>query len=738
MAEKIRFSEIRLDAVPSDEEVKSGAWTNPGHYTTNQALKYLKMDANSVSLAIKACDLYIPLSGKYTGKIAGPEITSEGMGPEDFDADDLSALMPDYNANLESNAIEGQKDYSQKRNTTINPNQRAKAVGVRGYVWNLHELLTDPKATPRKIETYDPDWKDMALLNEADLIKTFLYLNNKGPAPEAIARPAFEANGQLVMAKDAIPKEVINNYMTVYFGEIVKFGRKWLLNSKSGRNDKYSVARRAAQFANVLKVEPEDLKNMTYYYSLMFDFMLEGFHEVTGIEKVYKKEAPVDGASMDFNRGVFLQDKFQQFLSNPTSFDMDMLENGSSSLMNWVSKALIQRFGSLKQYVIDEGQRKFKLLNATSIEAESDKSANTNEHSGSTKFERDLFASGNYGASPEEEFEAKERMENLYKDWNTIFTEYDDLLCEEVPGHLNAAPKLRYIIAMLSYPRANSTTIAYAVGTKNVGGKGLTGVNKEDTKYGASIEKGRIRAGNLIKISQDVVNILRDYEDVLNSFLYLINTPLTEAHDMRKKILDMAKQTFKSEYFPKDAPDVKVFNGIDLFNSKHLDPEGLNSTTNAGKHNSWYLVDDKYVKHNQDYWEKAGHSFDEPEYEDVIDCLNDYTDAIVPVSVLPAIKKMAAEVDARAAEEERAAKARAIANTKKRDEDEAAAGMNGFTMYNDYDNDDAMAVNESKESQVDLNRMFEDIYASSKKPFDKVALFEEIRAEAKKAAKENK
>lgn len=740
MAEKIRFSEIRLDAVPSEEEIKSGIWTNPGHYTVNQAIKHLKMDKNSIATAIKACDLYIPLSGRYTGNMtSGSEITSEGAGPEDFDAEDLATLMADYDDTLAGNAIEGSKDYTKKRNTTINANHLTKAVGVKGAVWNLHELLTDPKATPRKIEPHEPEWKKMALENEADLIKTFLFLNGKYSEPSAIARPAFEVNGQLIMSDKAIPKDVLDSYMLVYFGEVAKFGRKWMVNSgREGANDRKSVYRRAAYFAQAIRMEASDLLGLTYYYSTMFTFLTEGFNEATFIDNVYDVNSDViDGEKCDIKKGVFLQDNFLAFLSNPESFDMDMLENGTSELMHWAAKALITRFTRLKQALIAKGKREFRINNANSIEADSDKNNNTDEHSGSSKFERELYNSGNYTGSPEDAIMAEETMKGIYDGWNTVFTEYDDLLCEEVPGHMNAAPKLRYIIAMLSYPRATSTTIAYAVGTKEVGGKGLTGVNKEDTKYGASIEKGRIRAGNLIKISQDVVSILREVDqDVLDSFIYLINTPLSEAHEMRMKIIGMARKVFNSEYFPKDGPTPKEFNGLDLFNKNHIDPEGLDSQTSGARHNGWYLVDSNYVRHNQSYWEKSGHSFDEPEYEDVIDCLNDYTDAIVPVPVLPAIKKMAAEIDTAQAAADKAAKERAIAREKAQNEEDISAAFNGMTPYgDDGEGEDLAAVNESIKKT--MTRLFEEVY-SSRKEVSTTALFEEIRAEAKKAAKENK
>ena len=539
----IRFSEWRL-----------GSEAGPKITATAKKAGYSDSDINR---AILACDVYIPLNGYYNKG----ENTSETKGMETA-SDDLFDNGIDFAGN-DSATKSLSKDYSKGETHKYATGLTLTAYNKRTTVWDMEKALTTGEKV--RVETTDPLYERTALNNEIILIKTLTYLSGQTAAPKVLARPAFENNGELVVSDEPMPLKLISLYFNVYFSyvtEVAMYDVVSPFNTPAGyaKKDKIKqdlqkkfadkaaekgynidpdkdwdkatladgIRKRVYGISKVLGIEPEHL-NLAEFFSLSVDFLINGFWETVESSFGLHKEMK-DDTNFNTNKGVLLDSKFQSMISSvdnllASGFSMTTKgrDNEDTSLMSWIANGLRLRFNYFKKVIFQTAARKYKLVMAASAD---EMASDVDDKSGSNRLERELYKAGAYSRSfdDSEEFEIDEYLQKIDKfiagSKNLLIDNKPLRSSKGVDSHINCAPILRYLAAMIEYPRTQPAKIIKIMGTAV---KAKDAGPSTFNMLGTPLRDDGITVGSLTRISQIVSPLLKK-AGILDTFMTLINT----------------------------------------------------------------------------------------------------------------------------------------------------------------------------------------------------------------------
>ena len=635
MTKNIRFSEWRLGSDAGKKTIAMA--TNKGEGSAyNEAV---------IKKAALACDVYVAFEGHKNDGVN----TSQTTDMETV-AEDLFDQSQDFRGNDKATQAQG-KDYSKGKTQKYAKDLPLSSYNKRTGAWDMEKALTTGEKV--LVSTNDPLYERTALNNEIILINTLTYLSGKTAKPKVLARPAFEYNGELTVSDEPMSLSLITTYFNVYFSYVVRVA---MYDITSPYNSTQGAAKKAANkkdlqqrymdkaaekgydvnpdkdwdkatlkdgmnrrkygVARVLGIDPDQL-NLSWFFSLSSDFLVNGFWEAVESGSALKKTRQVkdkktgeiievsvekDSGTPEFqtNKGVLLDDKFQNMISSVDSlldagFSIDYYEDTDTDLMNWIANALRLRFNYYKKVLFSQAAREYKTAQASSLDAMADE---LDDKSGSSRLERELYKAGQFTDSPEEEIAINQSIDKFFqkeKYW----------LTDEVDGFNDTYPILRYMAAMIEYPCSSSATILNIVGTGHIN-NGSKHINNWGSIFTADRPAPK---GSLSRLSIEVVKKLEKY-DLVQLFMGLINTFRGDAY--RVKILNELHKIYVDF---EGAPEPTAT--IPLTFKIHTQSEV--EAVNKKGCQRWFLVDSLFIQRCMDRWDKYCEPLVGTEYEKLIE-----------------------------------------------------------------------------------------------------------------------
>lgn len=721
MEKRIRFSEVQLNSDVGK--------------TLQQIAKSssLNLSDKAIEDAILACDVYEPFTSKERKNIEEPKANKLPTVSDDYFDSRI-----DFSRN-DKGTMSLSKDVRNAQIHTYGKDLLQNAPNIKKDTWDMKAALTTGQKI--KIAISDPDYERIGIQNEAILLNTYIYLMGKGPQPAVLARPAHEdKDGNLIVFDEPINVEQIRTYLLVQFSYNIRQGMFDVLRpSVNSDNPTQDRRRRKWGLAKTLACAPEDL-DLDWFYTLGMLFLTEGFWDTVratsnltrvrdnpnkdgeGITEEdiaeLSKTNPGKG-TLNVDKGLLLDTKTQEYLSSAKAFNMDHYDDSVTCLMNWIGYQIRLRFNYYRKII---GVQQIRTLSSTPTISSDEMQSQVDEKSGASRLEKEMFKSGAYIDSPEDEIAINQSLEAFFKKEKFWLTDL-------VENFNDTYPILRYMAAMIEYPCCPGTIILNAVGSGHIDPKG-----KHINNWAGIFTSDRRPAkGSLTQLSIEVSKKLKKY-GILDFFMGLVNHFGGEVY--RTKILNNLKKIF-DEF--KGIPDKSAT--IPLTFKPHTESEIRSIQTKGVGY--WYLVDNNYVQRSLDKWDKYSKPLEGTENENLIelgenmimDACDYNMNAIVstyaysPITSLlkktPEIRELLDNTEKKAKEEEEARHKASMERINK-----ALAKDAGVRSEEDLSNWDN--VDEGDIDNTEIFNVNESIFKSIYKNYMKKKLFETIYKNAQK------